>query len=132
MASSCLSNDERNFQCVAVASVDLIKLPLRDILASHIKPTDLFQKNQIMLNSESSSRTTKDLPCSTTWLQLIWCFIAVHTDTKFMFFTKSNTRVGKRAKVHWHTNQWWYWASEIIQKHLLRSCRVCKDFWMFV
>lgn len=44
MASSCLSNDERNFQCVAVASVDLIKLPLRDILASHIKPTDLFQK----------------------------------------------------------------------------------------
>lgn len=44
MASSCLSNDKRNFQCVAVASVDLIKLPLRDILANHIKPTDLFQK----------------------------------------------------------------------------------------
>lgn len=44
MASSFLSNDVRNFQCVAVASVDLIKLPLRDILTSHIKPTDLFQK----------------------------------------------------------------------------------------
>lgn len=44
MASSCLSNDKRNFQCVAVASVDLIKLPLRDILANNIKPTDLSQK----------------------------------------------------------------------------------------
>lgn len=44
MASSCSSNDNRNFQCVAVASVDLIKLILRDILASHIKPADLFQE----------------------------------------------------------------------------------------
>lgn len=44
MASSCSSNDTRNFQCVTVASVDLIKLPLRDILTSHVKPEDLFQK----------------------------------------------------------------------------------------
>lgn len=44
MASSCSSNDKRNFQCVTVASVDLIKLPLRDILTSHIKPEDLFKK----------------------------------------------------------------------------------------
>lgn len=44
MTSSFLSNDVRNFQCVAVASVDLIKLPLRDILVHHIKPTDLFRK----------------------------------------------------------------------------------------
>lgn len=44
MASSCLSNDKRNFQCVTVASVDVIKLPLRDILESHIQPADLFHK----------------------------------------------------------------------------------------
>lgn len=37
------SNDKRNFQCVTVASVDVIKLPLRDILTSHIKPEDLFK-----------------------------------------------------------------------------------------
>lgn len=46
MASFCSSNDKCNFQWVTVASVDLIKLPLRDILASHIKPADLFQKIQ--------------------------------------------------------------------------------------
>lgn len=46
MASFCSSNDKCNFQWVTVASVDLIKLPLRDILASHIKPVDLFKKIQ--------------------------------------------------------------------------------------
>lgn len=44
MASFCSSNDKRNFQWVTVASVDLIKLPLIDILASYIKPVDLFLK----------------------------------------------------------------------------------------
>lgn len=44
MATSGLSNDTRNFQCVTVASVDVIKLPLSDILASHIKPVDLYHK----------------------------------------------------------------------------------------
>lgn len=44
MASFCSSNDKRNFQCITVASVNLIKLPLIDILTSHIKPTDLPQK----------------------------------------------------------------------------------------
>lgn len=43
MASHCLSNDKRNFQCVTVASVDFIKLPLKDILKSHIKPEDLLK-----------------------------------------------------------------------------------------
>lgn len=33
-----------NFQCVTVASVELIQLPLRDILARCIKPGDLFNK----------------------------------------------------------------------------------------
>lgn len=38
------SNDKRNFQWITVASVNLIKLPLIDILASHIKPADLPPK----------------------------------------------------------------------------------------
>lgn len=44
MATSGLSNDTRNFQCIIVASVDVIKLPLSDILDSHIKPVDLYHK----------------------------------------------------------------------------------------
>lgn len=44
MATTGSSNDTRNFQCVTVASVDVIKLPLSDILASHIKPVDLYHK----------------------------------------------------------------------------------------
>lgn len=42
MASS--SNDKRNFQCVSEASIVLIKLPLKDILLSKIRPEDLFLK----------------------------------------------------------------------------------------
>lgn len=56
MASSCSSNDKRNFQCVTVASVDLIKLPLRDILTSHIKPEDLFKE----INLRSTLRLRPD------------------------------------------------------------------------
>lgn len=44
MAFSPPSNDQRNFECVTVASVDFIKLPLKDILESHIKPVDLFKE----------------------------------------------------------------------------------------
>lgn len=44
MTSPCSSNEKRNFQCVILASVDFIKLPLIDILASHIKPVDLCNK----------------------------------------------------------------------------------------
>lgn len=36
------SKDQWNFDCVTVASVDFIKLPLKDILESLIKPVDLF------------------------------------------------------------------------------------------
>lgn len=46
MATSGSSNDTRNFQCVTVASASVIKLPLIDILASHIQPKDLFQEIQ--------------------------------------------------------------------------------------
>lgn len=41
MASPCLSKDQQNFECVAIASVDCVKLPLIDILDSHVKPVDL-------------------------------------------------------------------------------------------
>lgn len=44
MASSNDEHDMRNFQWITGASVDLIKLPLIDILASYIKPVDLFLK----------------------------------------------------------------------------------------
>lgn len=47
MATSGSSNDTRNFKCVTVASASVIKLPLIDILASHIQPKDLFQKIQL-------------------------------------------------------------------------------------
>lgn len=43
MAFSSPSNDQRNFECVTVASVDFIKLPLKDILESLIQPVDLYK-----------------------------------------------------------------------------------------
>lgn len=43
MAFSSPSNDQRNFECVTVASVDFIKLPLKDILESCIQPVDLYK-----------------------------------------------------------------------------------------
>lgn len=44
MASHVLSKEERNFNCIAIASVDLIKLPLIDILTDCIEPGDLYAK----------------------------------------------------------------------------------------
>lgn len=44
MAPSFLSNDQQNFECVTIASVDFIKLPLKDILESRIRPVDLFKE----------------------------------------------------------------------------------------
>lgn len=44
MASHVLSKEERNFFCFAKANVDLIKLPLIDILTECIKPVDLYAK----------------------------------------------------------------------------------------
>lgn len=43
MASKC-AGFKSNFQCVTIACVELIQLPLRDILASYIKPGDLYNK----------------------------------------------------------------------------------------
>lgn len=44
MAASCPSQDQQNFECVTIASVDFIKLPLKDILESRIQPVDLFKE----------------------------------------------------------------------------------------
>lgn len=55
MTSPCSSNEKRNFNCVTLASVDFIKLPLIDILDSQIKPVDLFNKiklSTLKLNQE--------------------------------------------------------------------------------
>lgn len=59
MASNCLSNDERNFQCVTVASVDFIKLPLIDILTSHIRPVNLYHKIKSCSNLKLCSKQLK-------------------------------------------------------------------------
>lgn len=50
MASSS-PKEKFNFQCVSEASLELIKLPLKDVLLSQIRPEDLFLKIQ----SSSSS-----------------------------------------------------------------------------
>lgn len=44
MAFSPPSNDQLNFECVTVASVNFIQLPLKDILESFIQPVDLFKE----------------------------------------------------------------------------------------
>lgn len=58
MASSSSSKDEHNFQCVSEASLKLIKLPLKDILRSQIKPEDLFFKikSSLLLSGRNKLR----------------------------------------------------------------------------
>lgn len=58
MASSSSSRDKHNFQCVTEASLALIKLPLKDILRSQIKPENLFLKikSSLLLSGRSKLR----------------------------------------------------------------------------
>lgn len=44
MAQTNLSKLQENFTCLAIVCVDLIKLPLIDILDNHIKPMDLYSE----------------------------------------------------------------------------------------
>lgn len=44
METRPLSEEEQRFTCVALICVDFLQLPLIDILASEIKPADLFSK----------------------------------------------------------------------------------------
>ncbi|XP_052708658.1 uncharacterized protein LOC128183596 [Crassostrea angulata] len=52
MASKTLSKDQQNFMWISIACVDLIKLPLKDILDNQIKPADLFNR----INSSLTKR----------------------------------------------------------------------------
>lgn len=62
MAHMCASFTS-NFQYVTIASVEVIKLPLRDILASHIKPADLFNKIDQCLALKRNLRTEQLKTC---------------------------------------------------------------------
>lgn len=42
MAHTTLSKLQEHFTCLAIVCVDLIKLPLTDILENHVKPSDLY------------------------------------------------------------------------------------------
>lgn len=42
MAHTTLSKLQEHFTCLAIVCVDLIKLPLTDILDNHVKPSDLY------------------------------------------------------------------------------------------
>lgn len=44
MTTPFLTATNHNFYCVVIASVELIPLPLRDILANHVKDKDLFKE----------------------------------------------------------------------------------------
>lgn len=58
--ASCLRSEKENFNCVTVASVDLINGPLADILLSQITPMNLFheiQKCSTLLHGKSKLRS---------------------------------------------------------------------------
>lgn len=44
MAQKTLSELQENFTCLAIVCVDFIKLPLKEILDNHVKPSDLYAK----------------------------------------------------------------------------------------
>lgn len=46
MAFTHLPKVQQNFTCFAIVCVDFLKLPLKDILASKIRPNDLYKKIQ--------------------------------------------------------------------------------------
>lgn len=69
MASINLSKDEQNYIRFAKVCVDVIKLPLIDILASEIKPVDLYDTLQ-------SSSLLKDTRMKLRSDQLKMCYLA--------------------------------------------------------
>lgn len=44
MASKTLSKEQKNFMWISIACVDILKLPLIDILSNRITPGDLYQR----------------------------------------------------------------------------------------
>lgn len=67
MASLCSSNENHNFNCVIIACVDFIKLPLKDILASRIKPVNLYKEidscPSLKLNGQCCLRSDQRKVC---------------------------------------------------------------------
>lgn len=67
MASLCSSNEKHNFNCVIIACVDFIKLPLKDILASRIKPVNLYKEidscPSLKLNGQCCLRSDQRKVC---------------------------------------------------------------------
>lgn len=67
MAQTNLSKLQENFTCLAIVCVDLIKLPLIDILDNHIKPSDLYAEiNSTTLKSGNELRSDQKKICYIT------------------------------------------------------------------
>lgn len=67
MAQKTLSELQENFTCLAIVCVDLIKLPLLDILNNHVKPSDLYTElNSSTLISGNKLRSHQKKLCYIT------------------------------------------------------------------
>lgn len=64
MAHTNISKLQKNFTCLAIVCVDVIKLPLIDILNNHVKPSDLYAKiNSSTLKSGNELRSDQKKIC---------------------------------------------------------------------
>lgn len=63
MAKTNLSKLQENFLCLAIACVDLIKLPLIDILDNHVKPSDLYTElnSSTLISGNKLRRDQQDM-----------------------------------------------------------------------
>lgn len=63
MAQTNLSKLQENFTCFAIACVDLLKLPLIDILENHVKPADLYSKlnSSTLISGNKLRRDQQDM-----------------------------------------------------------------------
>lgn len=69
MTTPCSTATNHNFNCVIKASLELINLPLIDILADHVKDVDLFKKInscQTLLSGINKLRTDQRRICFLT------------------------------------------------------------------
>lgn len=73
MASKTLSKDQQNFMWISIACLDILKLPLIDILSYEIQPADLYKR----INS------TKNVKHFLKKRQLKICFILLPDYNKF-------------------------------------------------
>lgn len=69
MTTPCSTARNHNFNCVIKASLELINLPLIDILANHVKDVDLFKEInscQTLLSGRNQLRTDQRKVCFLT------------------------------------------------------------------